>query len=101
VLLEATFWNFCITFSFIEISVFSFYSSFFLCFRFLLSFPLFWGFLLPFIPLPPSPNIFFVSIFLFVWILSLTYLNLLGNKKLGCCMASEWSDHWLKPDVHK
>jgi hypothetical protein len=67
------------SFSFIVfLSVFSFYSHLF-CLSVLLPFPMFFCF---FITLLFHPC--FVFVFRLMWISSLTYLNLLGTKRLGC-----------------
>jgi hypothetical protein len=58
----------------------------FLCFSFLLSFPLFsvwFVIVLPFFPL--LFHFCFVSIFRFLWVSSLAHPNLLETKRLGCC----------------
>jgi hypothetical protein len=60
--------------------------AFFLCFKFLLLFPLFsvWFFLLPFIP-PLLFHLCFVPVFWLLGVSSLAYPNLLGTKRIGCC----------------
>jgi hypothetical protein len=74
--------------SYVSFFFLSFYSPFvaFLCFDFLLPFPLFlFGFLLPFL----FSSSFFTSVFIFVFrflcVSSLAYPNLFGTKRLGCC----------------
>jgi hypothetical protein len=77
---------------------FSFYSPFFAfsVFQFLLPFLPFSVFLLPFFPPPPLLfHLCFCLFFLLLWVSSLSYLNLLGTKRLGgggCCYLAAYQE---------